>query len=163
MNYTIDNHTKRDKILDEKGNPIIVKDKGGKPVAQVKETKGFIVRADDAFVCFVETKKEAIDRIEKEQNNPSVLPGQVLSIENHTKREKQFDKDEKPMLDEYGKIKIKVTQGYNLRAGDKVVMFSENRADLIAKIQQVTGIENPVAAEESVKPKKQDKKRERRV
>ncbi len=153
MNYTIDKHTKREKVRDDKGKPVIIKDDHGKPVAKVKKTEGFIVRANDAMVGFYETKEEAIKAIEKEQKNPSVLPGMSLTIESHRKREKVFDKDGKVVF-ENGQPKIKITDGFNLRTADKVVMFSEKRSDLVKKIQEITGITNPAAAEASVKPKK---------
>lgn len=182
MNYTIDTHIQRIKQKDEDGKPIIemtddagkvvkdpdkyLKENPGlklKPAAKVKETPGFIIRADDAFVAFVETKEEAIKRVEKEQRTPSILPGMTLTIESHVKREKQFDKDEKPILDENGKIKIKLTPGFNLRNDNKVIAFREKRADLVAMIQKVSGIEDPVVAEEKAKPQRPDKKRERKT
>jgi len=159
MNYTIDNHTKREKVQDEDGNPVTKKDANGTSYAVVKETPGFLLRADDALVGFYKTRDEAIAAMQKEKDKPSVLPGQVLSIENHKKREKQFDEDGKPIM-ENGAVKVKITEGYNLRAGNKVVMFSENRADLVAKIQEVTGISDPKVAEKKAGPQKPEPKRE---
>jgi len=159
MNYTIDSHTKREKVQDDKGNPITKKDANGTPYAVVKETKGFLLRADNALVGFYETRDEALAAMRKEKDNPSVLPGQVLSIENHKKREKQFNKDGTPIM-ENGAVKVKITEGYNLRAGNKVVMFSENRADLVAKIQEVNGISDPKVAEQKAGPQKPEPKRE---
>jgi len=162
MNYTIDTHVQRQKVLDEKGNPIITKDAGGKTMAQVKETPGFIVRADDAFVVFVKTRKEAIAIIEKEQKTPSILPGMTLTIENHTKREKIFNKDGTPVM-ENGRVKENLTPGFNLRNENKVIAFRETRAELVKMIKNVSGIEDDKAAEESVKPKKTPPKRERKT
>lgn len=159
MNYSIDKHTKREKVLDKDDNPVIEKDSHGTPVAKVKLTEGYILRADQAFVGFYETKGKAIAQMEKEKKNPSVVPGQPLTIESHTKKEKQFDKDDKPIMED-GKIKIKVTQGFNLRSGDKVMMFSERRSDLVAKIQMMNGITDPVAAEAAAKPKNPEPTRE---
>lgn len=159
MNYTIDSHIKREKILDKDGKPVI-ESLDDKPVAKVRITHGFIVRADDAMVKFVETRAEAISVIEKEQKNPSVLPGMSLAIESHTKREKQFDKNGKVII-ENGRVKIKLTQGFNLRSESKVVMFAEHRKDLIKKIQEITGISDPKIAVQKVLPKSQQKRRAR--
>ena len=165
MNYSIDKHTKREKQEEKVGDkmvPIIVKDKSGKPIAKVNLIKGFILRADDAFVGFYKTKGEAMAQMEKEKKTPSVVPGQPLTIESHTKREKQFDKDDKPIMED-GKVKIVLTRGFNLRSGNRVMMFSEDRSELVKLIQGTTGISDPVKAEESVKPQKPAPKRARRT
>jgi len=181
MNYTIDSHIKREKVKGNDGKPIIdMTNEAGKtindpdkylkehpseklkPIARVKLTPGFLVRANDSVVTFVETRKEAIERIEKEQKNPSILPGMALTIESHVKREKMFDKDEKPIM-ENGRVKVKLTPGFNLRNDNKVIAFREKRSDLVKMIQKVNGIEDPKAAEESMKPKKTPPKRERKI
>lgn len=153
MHYTIDKHTKKEKYLDSAGEPVIEKDSNGRAFAKIKSTPGFIVRADDVVVEFVETKAQAIKVIERERANPSVVPGEPLTIEQHKQRVRVVDGDGNPVL-KNGAVQYENKRGFNLRAGDKIVLFSENRADCVKRIQQLTGISDPVAAEESVKPKK---------
>lgn len=179
MNYTIDAHTKREKVKDEKtGKPIIdLTDDAGKvikdpdkflkdhpslklkPVARVTLIPGFILRSDDAMVGFFEKKEDAIKQMEKEKKTPSVLPGMILTIESHTKREKVFETDkegnETPVIDpKTRRVKEILTPGFQLRNENRVVMWSKNREDLVKEIQKVRGISNPKAAEEAARPKK---------
>ena len=124
MEYTIDAHTKREKIWEDP--------KKGTGFKGVKETPGFLVRAENYVVAFVKTKEEANAIVSKEQANPSVVPNQRLEFEAHVKREKIWEKG--PDGKEVFKG-TKSTPGFNLRSGVRVIAWAETVEELKKKIK----------------------------